>query len=512
MTWMAPWAWLGLGTLVLPVLVHLLARGRAPLRTLPTLRFLEAAPPVAVRRTRLRDPFLLLLRLLVLLLAVAALARPQMPAGSTGMSSALEPPLTRVILVDASPGMNRPGPDGISVLEEARRRAREEAATASGPVLEGASGPARPGATYLVEVEGMGDALAQAMTGAGAFLDGVPGRREVVVFSDFQVGTLPPARAPDSGAGNDDLSEGRVGFRLEIIPVDRTPLDWRVRHPASETRITVTATTEGFETRWVRSPLGSEPGPPEGPPSAPGFGGDAEAAPGGVAARGAVADPGADLADRLAELAGLPAVSARHPVEVHLLRRDAEVGASELRFPEPRLPEPRSWSDAPRWMGDVALAIARDPVLDAVAAAHPAPGPSGERPSDAYLPLVRNRAGDPVVVAAPAGPEGGLRLVLAADGTPESLLAGALMAAVRQAVPGGEPSEEWDPRVMADADLAAWRQSPVLRPPGAGGEGEGGGLARLLWLVVLLLLGVEWAARGRRWGRAGVPVTAEGRR
>jgi len=507
MTWMAPWAWLGLGTLALPVLVHLLARGRAPLRTLPTLRFLEAAPPVAVRRTRLRDPFLLLLRLLVLLLAVAALARPQMPAGSTGMSSGLEPPLTRVILVDASPGMNRPGPDGVSVLEEARRRAREEATAASGPVREGASGPARSGATYLVEVEGTGDALAQAMTGARAFLDGVPGHREVVVFSDFQVGTLPPARAPPSGVGTDDLSEGMVGLRLEIIPVDRRPLEGRVRHPASETRITVTATTEGFETRWVRSPLRSEPGPPEGPPSAPGFGGGAEAAPGGVADLGAVADPGADLADRLAELAGLPAVSVHHPVEVHLLRRDAGVGA-----PEPRLPEPRSWSDAPRWMGDVLLAIARDPVLAAVAAAHPAPGPSGERPSDAYLPLVRNRAGDRVVMAAPAGPDGRIRLVMAADGTPESLLAGALMAAVRQAVPGGEPSEEWDPRIMADADLAAWRQSPIPRPPGAGGEGEGGGLARLLWLIVLLLLGVEWAVRGRRWGRAGVPVTGEGRR
>jgi hypothetical protein len=364
------------------------------------------------------------------------------------------------------------------------------------------------------------------MAGAGAFLDGVPGRREVVVFSDFQVGTLPPARVPDSGAGTDDLSEGKVGVRLEIIPVDRTPLEWRVRHPASETRITVAATTEGFETRWVRSPLGSEPEPPEGPPSAPGIGGGAvaapgtEAAPGGVVDFGAVSSPAADLADladRLAELAGLPAVSAHHPVEVHLLRRDAEVGASELRFPEPRLPEPRlpeprSWADAPRWMGDVALAIARDPVLGAVAAAHPAPGPWLERPFDAYLPLVRNRAGDPVVVAAPAGAEVGLRLVLAAGGTPESLLAGALIAAVRHAVPGGEPSEEWDPRVMGEADLAAWRQAPVPGPPGAGGEEEGRGLARLLWLVVLLLLGVEWAVRGRRWGRAPAPVTGKGRR
>ena len=70
-----PAALLGLGLLALPILVHMLVRDRAPLVRLPTLRFLQGEPPVALRRSRPDEPLLLALRLLILVVAVVALGQ-----------------------------------------------------------------------------------------------------------------------------------------------------------------------------------------------------------------------------------------------------------------------------------------------------------------------------------------------------------------------------------------------------------------------------------------------------
>lgn len=535
MNWIAPWAWLGLGTLILPVLVHLLARGRAPLRRLPTLRFVDATPPVSIRRTRLRDPLLLLLRLVILLLAVAALARPHLPTGLPAISSGGGPPLTRVILVDASPGMGRPTPGGSTALEEARRRARDEASKGakggspeaspdarpegrmvSGAVLQGASGPARLGATYLLEVDGGGGALVQAMAGAEAFLEGLPGLREVVVFSDFQVGTLPavlasslgtPSALPGEGISGDGIFANGIGLRLEAVAVDlASALEPVIRHPASETRVSVVATGEGIRAHWVRVPLApvSTDDSPEG--AGPGIG------------PGIGQGLGAAFRGRVAELAGLPVPSAGHPVEMRVLPDAARGGAAAMP-----LPEGRPWAEAPGWMADMALALALDPVLEAVAAAHAPPGPGYEPAVSSYLPLARSRTGEPVVVAAPvetdegttggmdAGTHGSPTLMLGVHGPPESLLAAAVVAAVGQGSPGAGSSSEWDPQVLAGADLEAWRRPAVVRPGAAAGEGEGANLARLLWLGVLLLLGLEWGVRRRRPRGSADPQRTEAR-
>jgi hypothetical protein len=80
MTWLVPAAFAGLGLLLLPVLAHLLGRDEPRRTVVPTLRFLDTTRAAPVRRTRLHDVPLLLLRLLVLLVAVLALARPTRPA------------------------------------------------------------------------------------------------------------------------------------------------------------------------------------------------------------------------------------------------------------------------------------------------------------------------------------------------------------------------------------------------------------------------------------------------
>ena len=74
--WLAPWAWVGLVTVALPIAVHLLTRQQAPVLRFPTLRFIRPTRLAALRWRRLEDLALLGIRLAVLAAAVAALAAP----------------------------------------------------------------------------------------------------------------------------------------------------------------------------------------------------------------------------------------------------------------------------------------------------------------------------------------------------------------------------------------------------------------------------------------------------
>jgi hypothetical protein len=76
MQWLLPAAFAGLLLAGLPLLIHLLGRERPPTQRVPTLRFIGETALAPVRRARLQDPLLMLLRTLLLVLAVLALARP----------------------------------------------------------------------------------------------------------------------------------------------------------------------------------------------------------------------------------------------------------------------------------------------------------------------------------------------------------------------------------------------------------------------------------------------------
>jgi hypothetical protein len=95
MTWLSPWAWLGLGVLAVPVLVHLLSRRPARTEPFPSLRFLAATPLRPTRRTRVSDWPLLVVRLAMLAAAVAALAQPSRRAAASPSGTG-----TRVRVVD----------------------------------------------------------------------------------------------------------------------------------------------------------------------------------------------------------------------------------------------------------------------------------------------------------------------------------------------------------------------------------------------------------------------------
>src|SRR5215203_1290067 len=76
MSFLTPFFLVGLAGLAIPVIIHLIQRERKNVVQFPSLMFLRRIPYQSVRRRRIRNWPLLLLRLAALLLIVAAFTRP----------------------------------------------------------------------------------------------------------------------------------------------------------------------------------------------------------------------------------------------------------------------------------------------------------------------------------------------------------------------------------------------------------------------------------------------------
>lgn len=100
MSFLNPIFLLGLAALATPVLVHLVRRTRARRLEFPTLFFVRQIPQRTIRRKKLHNLLLLLLRSLALLLIVLAFTRPFLNSVSGGES--LRQKRAVVILLDAS--------------------------------------------------------------------------------------------------------------------------------------------------------------------------------------------------------------------------------------------------------------------------------------------------------------------------------------------------------------------------------------------------------------------------
>jgi len=192
--WGNPLAWLGAVGIAVPILVHLLATTRARRMPFPTLRFLPASMPAAMRAHRIEDPALLALRCSIVLLAVAALAQPWLALEGRAASVA---GTRRIVVVDVSDSMGRAATDGTSALQAARAAAAEIAADP---------------ATEVIETDDLAGGLAAARlrlqeTPAGGTA------AEVVVISDFQRGSL---RA-------DELATLPEGTGIRMLKIDVTP-------------------------------------------------------------------------------------------------------------------------------------------------------------------------------------------------------------------------------------------------------------------------------------------------
>jgi hypothetical protein len=101
----------------LPVLFHLFLRIKKKTQRFPTLMFFSRINPQLSARRRIREWLLLLLRALLILLFILALLRPVWNGGGGGR-------IARVLVIDNSASMARPGPDGVSLLRRSVEIAR----------------------------------------------------------------------------------------------------------------------------------------------------------------------------------------------------------------------------------------------------------------------------------------------------------------------------------------------------------------------------------------------------
>ncbi|MBN1212832.1 MAG: BatA domain-containing protein [candidate division Zixibacteria bacterium] len=105
---------------LIPLIIHLLSRRRVKVVEFSSLRYLKAMQRRQVRRLKIRQWLLLLLRMLIILAAVMAFARPTTKSDLVGSHAAV----SAVVLFDNSASMNRFVADG-NLFEIARQRTKE---------------------------------------------------------------------------------------------------------------------------------------------------------------------------------------------------------------------------------------------------------------------------------------------------------------------------------------------------------------------------------------------------
>jgi hypothetical protein len=422
MIWLNPWGWLGLATLALPVLIHLLARGHARVHRFPSLRFIAPSQLLPTRRTRVHDWLLLLVRCGILAAAVAALARPLL---LTGARTAGTNELARAIIVDTSASMLRASPDGRAI-DVARREAQRLAAESQSSVVLETPAPR------------------QAMDGALAWIARQNGRRELVIISDLQRGSLSShdlARVPtDVGihvtrvrvAAGDSVVVARLGAGMT-----------RTAHRGAETTI------EWRDTLATGSGIGLLAGESEQE---------------GVNA----------MTKAVRATNALSRGDAAHPISVVFPGYDGRAALLSRATPPT---EP--------WMVDAVARLRADSLVIAAAStvARLAPGDSANG-----IVVATAADGKRLVVAAQRRE----RLLLFASSTPGSLVSAALVSAASRI--GTPPIDELDPVTLGDDEVARMQRAPSERMSRAA-DRAGLSDGRWLWIVALVLLVVEMRLR-----------------
>lgn len=235
MIWRNPWAWLGLLSLVVPVLIHLLTRRTARVQRFPTLRFLDTSKQAPARRLRLRDLLLLAVRILILAAAVAALAQPYfITAARTGRTANVP---SRVVIVDTSASMQRATATGEPAVAAARAVAAQ--------IMND-----EPGTSTILETS----LPSLALPGAVAWLETQPGTHAIVIVSDFQAGSV-----VETAITSIPASVGIRFQRIEPVP-DTVQPTVTVQHGTVESVVRVTHRSERTDAEWVTRPATASPG------------------------------------------------------------------------------------------------------------------------------------------------------------------------------------------------------------------------------------------------------------
>ncbi|MBI2193761.1 MAG: BatA domain-containing protein [Planctomycetes bacterium] len=232
MSFLFPVMLAGLAGLGVPAILHLIARQRFPVLPFPSLRFLQQEERTNVFAWKLVDPWQLLLRLLVLLLLVLAMARLHAPWGERAAARNL------VVVLDASSSMNLEVEDEggrrVTLAERARQEARKLLSSIRPPsqcavLVAGDSLRAvglQPSPEEALAVLGAPPASPGRGVGivgaVAAACQRLRGRREIrsqiVVLTDRRASAFGVRSLKDLEAI--DAARKKLGSKLEIVMVD----------------------------------------------------------------------------------------------------------------------------------------------------------------------------------------------------------------------------------------------------------------------------------------------------
>jgi hypothetical protein len=420
--WINPAALAGLAVIAGPIVVHLLRRQRAPRVTFPTIQFLVSTDAAAARVRTPSDLLLLCLRVGIVAAAAIAAAQPVLVTG--WRRAAWEQRVSRALVVDGS-----------------------ESLAAAGSRVRDAVAAERQGSTDVSEIRttDLADGLKQAaamLPGRGA------GRTEIVVISDFQLGSLT--------AGDVKAVPDGIGLRFVAIdaprPVGRFPGVRSFRATSSPIEQDITLDGPRTQVTMRASPT-----------------------PAREVAILAPSEQSAAVASlrRIVASAGAPGLPADRGLT--------------LTFPGAPLPGVEALRAG--WMTRAFALTSADERLRAVAFAHQAALTQG-LPAP-WIPVARDASGRPLVLVAAMKQD----LIAYVSAGPADLISAAALRALLTAVAPAPSWEEREVERISASQLAAWTRDAKpsgrwrLEPPGD---------ARWFWGLALLLLAIEWIVRRSR--------------
>ena len=221
MSFLTPAFLIGVSALTIPVLIHLIQRERKRVVEFPSLMFLRRIPYQSVRRRRIRDWSLLLMRLAALTLIVMAFARPFFRRDNLA-AAAQAGAREAVILVDTSYSMDygdrwsrakSAATDAIRGMGPGDRASLVFFSTGADVAVRSAGDRGRLEAGLATASVGPGATrFAPALKLAGSLLgESALPRREIILISDFQ------RRGWEQTPGRDDV---KLPERTTLTPVN----------------------------------------------------------------------------------------------------------------------------------------------------------------------------------------------------------------------------------------------------------------------------------------------------